>query len=331
MQGREPELRRDAVTGIWSILAPARSERPHTAGDEGEDRACPFCPGNESMTPPEVWALGRQERAADTPGWEVRVIPNLYPALKPDLPDRGWRRGIRVGRPARGYHEVIINSPRHDLTLSRMKPPEALKLFQAYRARYSELASYPRVKQIIIIENHGSQAGASIEHPHTQVFGLPLVPTMVRDELRNARRGWPASCPLCEDVIEAREDGRVIAENRSWVAFTPYASRFPYEVRMVPLSHKPGLDFAGDAELSGLAEMLPAVLRGLSSLLEDPPYNLFIHCAPSDGKDYEHYHWHLEIIPRGEKAAGFELSSGVYINTRAPEESAEKLREAIRG
>jgi UDPglucose--hexose-1-phosphate uridylyltransferase len=282
------------------------------------------------LTPPEVWALGRTRGPVDGPGWEVRVIPNLYPALKPSLPGKGWKRGNRTGRPAKGYHEVIINSPRHDLTMARMRPPQALKLFQAYRSRYSELASYPEVLQVIIIENHGSEAGASIDHPHSQVFALPLVPETMRAELRNTRSRWPERCLLCEGVLDARQDSRVIAENASWAAFTVYASRFPVEIRMVPASHKPSLSMASDDELQGMAELLPSVLAGLARTLDDPPYNLFIHCAPCDGKDYQHYHWHLEIIARGEKGAGFELASGMHINTREPGELAVKLRRAIR-
>lgn len=330
MDDWEPEIRRDPVTGIWSMLATARSQRPHTAGDEGDDEACPFCPGNESLTPPEVWALGRKSGLANTPGWEIRVIPNLYPALKPDLPGKGWRRGNRVGRPAKGYHEVIIHSPHHDLTLAQMRLPQALELMRTYRARYSELASYPQVLQVMIILNQGRQAGASIGHPHTQLFALPLVPRMIRDELRNTRQGWPRSCPLCEDIAEAREDGRLVTENRSWAVFVPYASRFPYQTRLVPLTHEPGIDASTDAELEDLAEILPSVLRGIHRVLDDPPFNLFIHCAPCDGVDYQHYHWRIEIIPRGERGAGFELSTGIYINITAPEEAAEKLREATR-
>jgi UDPglucose--hexose-1-phosphate uridylyltransferase len=299
-------------------------------GDKG-DSGCPFCPGNEAMTPPEVWASGRKGSLADTPGWDVRVIPNLYPALEPDLQDKGWRRGNRVGRPARGYHEVIINSPAHDLTLAQMHESEAFKLMLAYRSRYTELASYPYVLQVLIIENHGSQAGASIEHPHTQVFALPVVPDLTRAELRNTSSGWPQSCPLCREILEARDDGRVVAENGSWVALTPYASRFPYEMRLVPLAHKPALDKATDGELEGLAGMLPAALSALSTVLQDPPYNLFIHCSPCDGKNYRYYHWHLEIVPRQEKAAGFEIGSGMYINVRDPDDAAEDLRQAIGG
>jgi UDPglucose--hexose-1-phosphate uridylyltransferase len=329
LSGGGPEIRRDAVTGVRSIMAPSRSKRPHTTRDDAE-QLCPFCPGNEAMTPPEVWALGRKGSLADTPGWEVRVIPNLYPALEPDLPEKGWRRGNRIGRPARGYHEVIINSPVHDLTLARMDLARALKLMLAWRSRYSELASFPQVAQVLIIVNHGPEAGASIEHPHTQVIALPLVPELTLDELRNTSNAWPRKCLLCEDVVEARDDGRVTAENASWTAFTPYASRLPYEVRLVPISHKPALDGASDAELEALAQILPSSLAALSRVLDDPPYNLFIHCAPCDGKDYQHYHWHLEIIPRHEKSAGFEIGSGMYITTCDPNEAAEKLREAMR-
>jgi len=326
-----PEIRRDPVTGIWSILAVERSRRPGAVEDEVVriTAPCPFCPGNESLTPPEIWAVGREGGAADSPGWKLRVIPNLYPALSPGAAGKGWRREVKAGLAARGYHEVIIHSPDHRRSLAEMEPGETVRLMRAYRLRYRELAVLPGIRQVVIILNHGRAAGASLEHPHTQVFALPLVPQVLRDELRHTRRRSRQGCPLCAEAAASKSEGRVVAENETWMAFAPYAARFPFETWLMPVRHEPGFERIVHGELEGMAEIIPRVLRGLSRLLEDPPYNLFIHGAPCDGKDYQHYHWHVELIPRITRGAGFELSTGMYINITSPEEAAKQLRETI--
>jgi UDPglucose--hexose-1-phosphate uridylyltransferase len=329
--GTYPELRRDPVTGIWSILAVGRSRRPGAGVDDEKngEKTCPFCPGNELLTPPEVWAEGRESGEADSPGWKIRVIPNLYPALFPDAGTKGWRRGARRGVPAQGYHEVIIHSPHHRRSLADMDTEEALGLMRAYRSRYRHLKSLATVRQVMIILNHGREAGASLEHPHTQVFAIPVVPRAVRDELREARR--MGECPLCRAASEAAEDGRQVAENGSFTAFAPYAARYPYETWFTPRCHGADFEKTSDAELEDMAEIIPAVLRGLRGLLDDPPYNLYLHSAPCDKGEYPYYHWHGVLIPRTVREGGFELSTGMHINVVSPEEAARHIREALKG
>ncbi|MBC7229355.1 MAG: DUF4921 family protein [Actinobacteria bacterium] len=320
-----PEIRRDALSGAWSVLATGRSRRPGAAPSASPQQACPFCPGNEALTPPEVWSAGREEGPPDSPGWRIRVVPNLYPALVPEAGKRGWRRGGRVGMPARGDHEVIIHSPHHGLSLGEMDAREATGLLGAWQARFRHFADMPHVRYVQIIVNHKREAGASLEHPHTQVFALPLVPRGVRDELRESRRRGEG-CPLCKEAEEAAADGRVAAEGEGWVAFMPYASRSPFEMRFAPLIHGPDFASAGEGALQGLAEVLTRSLGALSRLLANPAYNLWLHTAPCDGRDYHYYHWHLEMVPRVIVSAGFELATGMYLNVMDPLEAARQLR-----
>lgn len=325
-----PEIRRDPVTGAWSILAAGRARRPGAVpGAGGGAAACPFCPGNESLTPPETYAEGREEGAPDSPGWKVRVVPNLYPALVPEAGTRGWRRGTRRGRPARGEHEVIINSPHHDRSLAVMDAGEAARLMGVYRQRYRRFAALPDVKQVQIVLNHKRESGASLEHPHTQVFVLPVVSRIIADELRETRRSFAGGCILCAAARDAREDGRLIAENDGWAAFAPYASRSAFETWFVPLRHEPDFAAAADGVLEGMADILTRVLGGVAALLGDPAYNLWLHSAPCDGRDHRHYHWHVEMVPRIIITAGFEMATGMYIDIVPPEEAARQLREGL--
>lgn len=328
MEIKHPELRRNAVSGAWSLLAVGRSRRPGATVEKEElDDLCPFCPGHEHLTPPAVWIEGGGEGGKDAPGWRIRIIPNLYPALYPEIEGRGWRRGSRRGMPASGYHEVIVHSPHHDRSLADMEPEEAVGVMWAYRTRYRHLEPMAAVRQVLIILNRGREAGASLEHPHTQVFAIPVVPRAVRDELREARRF--GGCPLCAAEDEARADGRVVAENGSFVAFTPYASALPYETWIAPRRHSPDFEKIGDGELRDMAFLVRSVLRGVSSLLEDPPYNLYVRSAPCDGGSYDYYHWRVVLIPRITRIGGFELASGIFINIVSPEEAAAQLRESI--
>jgi len=328
-EGSLPELRRNPATGIWTILAPARKLRPgaHRGREKAEGEPCPFCPGNERMTPPEVWAEGRESGEPDSPGWRIRVFPNLYPALTPEG-SKGISRGRGGARRAFGYHEVIVHTPHHDRSLASMEEEELRRLVEAYRGRYRELCGRRGVSQVMIIVNHGREAGASLPHPHAQVFALPRVPSAVREELREFRR-VEGRCPLCSEAKAARREGRTVAANRTWEAFAPFASRSPYEVWLAPRRHAPDFARAGGKELEGMADMLLRVMRGLAELLEDPPYNLWLHSAPCDGKDYHYYHYHLEVVPRLTTVAGFELSTGMYIDVLPPEEAASRLKERM--
>ncbi|MDD3718885.1 MAG: hypothetical protein PHP28_09510 [Actinomycetota bacterium] len=325
-----PEIRRDEVTGVWSILAVGRSRRPGAVpGQVGTGPSCPFCPGGESLTPPETWAAGRDGGPPDSPGWKVRAVPNLYPAFMPEAGPRGWRRGGRVGRPARGDHEVIVNSPDHELSLGDMGAEAAALLVDAWLRRYRHFASRDEVRQVQIIINHKREAGASLDHPHTQVFVLPMVTRTIADELREFRRAGDRGCPLCRAVEEAHEDGRVVAENGGWTALVPYAARAPFEMRFVPRRHGSDFGSIGEDGLTAMADILARSLKSLSDLLGNPAYNLWVHTAPCDGKDHGYYHWHVEMVPRIIVSAGFEMATGMHLNILAPGEAARQLRETL--
>lgn len=338
-------MRREPLSGEWTILAPARSLRPggRGLGDVGVDGerkqgtgsvpACPFCPGNEALTPPEIWAEGRERGGPDSPGWKIRVIPNLYPALGGE--DEGKGKGAQrrsrdgISRLARGRHEVIIHTPAHHLPLYRMEPADSVRLMHAYRLRCRALRDVAGVRQILFIVNQGREAGASLEHPHTQVFALPVVPRVLREEIRNSRRLSSRGCPLCTAGEKARRDGRVIAENDGWTALVPFAARLPYETWFVPRRHEPDFARARDGELRAMADIIMRVLAALAGALDDPPYNLWLHTSPCDGKDYHEFHFHLELVPRLAIEAGFEMASGMHINVVPPEEAARRLRESL--
>ncbi len=225
---------------------------------------------------------------------------------------------------------MVIHSPEHGLSLAHMQREDAELLMRVFHMRYRALCALPAVRQVLLILNHGKEAGASIDHPHTQVFALPLVPRAVRDELRNARRLLSRGCPLCTALETARGEGRLVLENGTWAAIAPFAARQPYETWFVPLRHEPDFSRAEEGELRGLADILTRVLAGMSGLLADPPYNLWLHGAPCDGRDHRHYHYHLEMLPRLAVTAGFEMAGGLYINVVTPEDAARDLRSVTR-
>ena len=251
------------------------------------------------------------------------------PAFMPEAGPRGWRRGGRVGRPARGDHEVIVNSPDHELSLGDMGAEAAALLVDAWLRRYRHFASRDEVRQVQIIINHKREAGASLDHPHTQVFVLPMVTRTIADELREFRRAGDRGCPLCRAVEEAHEDGRVVAENGGWTALVPYAARAPFEMRFVPRRHGSDFGSIGEDGLTAMADILARSLKSLSDLLGNPAYNLWVHTAPCDGKDHGYYHWHVEMVPRIIVSAGFEMATGMHLNILAPGEAARQLRETL--
>lgn len=287
---------------------------------------CPFCAGNEGQTPPEVFALRPPGSRADGPGWEVRVVPNKYPAFSAAAgvahPESHYR-----SIPAAGRHEVIIHGPGHDATLARLPVSDVTKVFSVYRERLTELSRAPGLVSAIIIINQGREAGASIEHPHSQLFALPMVAPLLAAELARMKKGRTkdGECPLCSMVAhEVSYKERVIAENEYFIAFCPFASRVPFEIYVVPKAHRPGFAPAGEEELAAAARIVKSVLERLRDRLGDPPYNLYLHTAPfSEDGDY---HWHISILPKLSIIAGFELGTGIMINIAEPDAAAEFLR-----
>jgi UDPglucose--hexose-1-phosphate uridylyltransferase len=328
-----PELRRDPVTGRWVIISPDRQKRPHDfrperAATTGRDQ-CPFCPGHEAMTPCEVLAWRPNGSDRDAPGWELRIVPNKFPALRIEGTLDRVSDGIFERMSGIGAHEVIIETPDHDRSMAAMSEAEIERVLWAYRERIVDLKRDVRLKHVVVFKNRGYAAGATLEHPHSQLIALPIVPDFVREEVDGARRHFDATerCVFCDIVREEMRDGRrVVAENADAVALAPYAPRLAFETWLLPRQHGTRFEEAPPQVAASLAQLLKSTLQRLDRALEMPPFNLIVHTAPFvDGLD-DCYHWHVELMPKLARVAGFEWGTGFYINPTPPEEAAQVLR-----
>jgi UDPglucose--hexose-1-phosphate uridylyltransferase len=328
-----PELRRDPVTGRWVIISTDRQKRPYDfhferAAAIGREH-CPFCPGHEAMTPPEVMAIRQNGSAQNAPGWEVRVVPNKYPALQVEGEFDRRGEGMFDRMNGIGAHEVIIETPHHDRTLAMMSEPEIVQVLWAYRERMLDLKRDIRLRHILIFKNHGAAAGATLEHTHSQLIALPIVPDFVREEIDGSRRHYAIKerCVFCDIVRQDVADGRrLILESADVVALAPYAPRFAFETWLLPKRHGARFEEAPRHEYESLARALKAILERMDRALERPSYNLIVHTSPFGEDTAAVYHWHVEILPKLTRVAGFEWGTGFYINPTSPEEAARVLR-----
>ena len=330
------ELRKDPVTGRWVIISTERRKRPTDFHLEsvaiGPPDGCPFCEGNEEMTPRELLSY-RNGSAPNTPGWSLRVVPNQFPVLRVEGSLDRQGEGLFDKMSGIGAHEVIIETPRHEETLATMGEGAVEQLLWAFRERVQDLKQDRRFRYIIIFKNFGTAAGASLDHSHSQLIALPIVPREVRDEIDGSRAHYAAKerCVFCDIIRQELQDNRrVIADNADMVALAPYAPRFPFETWILPKRHQSAFEDAPRHEYAALARLLGDVLRRMNRTLRNPPYNLLIHSAPLYDGSSEFYHWHVEIIPTLTKVAGFEWATGFYLNPTSPEEAAQVLREARR-
>jgi UDPglucose--hexose-1-phosphate uridylyltransferase len=329
------ELRKDPVTGRWVIISTERRKRPTDFRLESvriaPDPSCPFCEGHEEMTPPELLAVRHNGSTSNAPGWNLRVVPNQFPVLRVEGTLDRQGDGIFDRMNGIGAHEVIIESPRHLDTLADIGDEAIEQVLWAARERMQDLRRDRRFRYIIVFKNHGAAAGASLDHSHTQLIALPIVPREVRDEVDGARVHFEARerCVFCDILRQETKDGRrLIAENADVVVVAPYAPRFPFETWMLPRRHEAHFENAPRHEYSSLARLLGEVLRRINTALDSPPYNLLIHTSPIAETADDYYHWHVEIIPKLTKVAGFEWATGFYLNPTSPEEAAQVLREA---
>jgi len=328
-----PELRKDPVTGRWVIISTDRQKRPNDfrfdrAATIGRDQ-CPFCPGRESLTPPEVLSYRQHGGSANTPGWDVRVVPNKFPALQVEGTLDREGEGIFDRMNGIGAHEVIVETPDHGRTLASMSEPEIERVLSAYRDRMLDLKQDRRLRHILIFKNHGAAAGATLEHSHSQLIALPIVPDFVREEIEGARRHFAEKerCVFCDILRQELVDRpRVVAENADIVALAPYAPRFAFETWLLPKRHASRFEHAPRHEYENLARLLKLLLQRVDRALERPAYNLIVHTSPFSEDTSEVYHWHLELMPRLTSVAGFEWGTGFYINPTSPEEAARVLR-----
>lgn len=328
-----PQLRKDPVVGRWVIIATERSRRPtnfESARPAPAGGFCPFCEGQESQTPPEVYAV-RPEGPANGKGWKVRVVPNKFPALQieGDLERRG--EGLYDLMNGLGAHEVVIESPEHDKGLSDLPVEHIGWILEAFRSRVVDLHRDERFRYVLIFKNHGAAAGATLEHSHSQLIALPIVPRSLQEELDGAERYYEHKerCVFC-DIIQqesSTNDGkRVVATTERFIAIQPFAPRVPFETWILPRRHRSAFHKSDPEEFLDLAGLLKDVLQRIHVALDRPPFNFVIHTSPMQEGDLKHYHWHLEITPKVTRVAGFEIGSGFFINPTPPEDAARFLR-----
>ncbi len=327
LRPRPPEVRSDPVSGQVVIIATDRALRPITAEatrTRPSDEACPFCEGHETETPPEVQARRTACSRPNGPGWTIRVVPNRFPAVIPGCPGVPANQGLFRAAPANGAHEVIIECPAHLTDTFELPTTHVEALLAVYQDRLRAHARDSRLQYGMLFKNVGAPAGASLDHAHAQFLGLPFVPERVQAELAGAQafRRTHGRCVFCE---MANDHERRVLETPHFVVIAPYASRFPFEVWLLPREHQPRFEEA--PRLDDLAAACQTTLRKLKAALGDPPYNYLIHTAPWNAVDIGHYHWHIEVLPRLTLVAGFEWGTGVFINPVPPEQAAACLRD----
>ncbi len=329
-----PELRKDPITGRWVIIATDRAKRPT---DFSRDQVtllgaanCPFCPGHEHKTPPEVLAFRNGSRPNE-PGWSLRVVPNKFPALRVEGELSREGEGLYDKMNGVGAHEVIVESPEHVISLGDLPEKRVEDLFWAFRDRINDLKKDRRLRYIILFKNHGEAAGASLEHTHSQLIALPVVPKRVQEEIDGARKyhEFKERCVYCDIARQELSEGsRLILETEQLAVIAPYAARFPFETWILPKRHESHFENAEIPTIQSLGSAVRTVVRKFDKVLEHPPFNLMVHTAPVQEGPIVHYHWHVELIPKLTRVAGFEWGTGFYINPTPPEEAAAFLKDA---
>ncbi len=334
-----PEMRRNPITGDWTIIATERAKRPHkqpmvnTGSSDGEDYSpdCFFCYGNEHTTPHEVLAYREKPGTPDSSGWTLRVVTNKFSAL--NLDDEFCidnDNPLKTCCYAHGKAEVVIESPHHSLNTALFPQQQIELLLKAYKQRYITLAREASIRYVTMFKNNGTPAGASLSHPHSQIIATPVVPPVIQAEIDGAGEYYKKNkrCVYCDMVKNELDDKtRIIYENDEFLSFAPYASRSPFETWVMPKFHSDSYHKLTEGQLKSLAEVWKAVLYKIYKGLDNPPYNYFIHTSPTRESTDNFYHWHMELIPKMTIMAGFELGTGMYINIAIPEQSAEFLRE----
>jgi UDPglucose--hexose-1-phosphate uridylyltransferase len=329
-----PELRKDPITERWVIISSERGKRPSDWTMEPKVRSggfCPFCPGNEDKTPPEVRALRPGTDQKNVPGWKIRVVPNKFPALQieGDLSRRG--EGLYDLMNGIGAHEVIIETPNHLAELADLDTDHIYDTLLIFRERILDLKNDSRFKYILIFKNHGISAGASLEHSHSQLIATPIIPKRVQEELLGAKKHYDFKerCIYCDILHQEMQMGkRLVVRTDDYVSVEPFAPRFPFETWLLPVRHYSHFEAMELREYYGVAAVLKETLQRLNRTLENPHYNFILHTSPVQEAPLLEYHWHIEIIPKLTKVAGFEWGTGFYINPTPPEESARFMREA---
>ena len=326
-----PEIRQNIITRQWVIIATERARRPDQFKSEADSRkdlpshdpTCPFCPGNEAMTPAETY------RFPQSGPWQVRSFQNKFAALSSEGELARHIDGLRRTISGVGVHEVIAESPVHNTSLALMTDAEVERIIAACLDRYLKVFTDRRVEAVTLFKNHGAAAGTSLVHPHLQLIGTPVIPTEVRERLEWALRFYDdnGTCIFCATMNdELHEQSRLVAENKHFVAFIPFAALSPFHLWIYPRRHSASFGAISADEIASFARILRTVQRKLYFGLNDPDFNLVMRTAPRESTHIRYYHWYMSVVPRLTKAAGFELGSGMFINVSRPEDSAAFLR-----
>jgi len=336
-----PEIRKDGIVERWVVFSPERLRRPMQydlhAIEDANHEPDPFLAGSESYTPPEVFAIREPGSAANGPGWKVRVVPNHFPALRVEGELHKEAVGLYDKMSGVGAHEVVIETPEANVELEQQPLENIVNVLKAYRSRLADLAKDSRFRYLFAFKNVGLLAGASLKHAHSQIIALPVIPINIREKLDAAKKYYAQKeRNLFEDILkgEIKSGERLVFQNAGYGAFCPFASRFSFEVMIMPKQQRANFSACTDHELVLLADILQKVLMAYRVGLERPDYNLILHTAParaSKSDDWDtmeqDFRWHIEIFPRLSGVAGFEFGTGFYINPMLPEDSAKFLRE----
>lgn len=339
-----PELRKDPVIGRWVIIATERAKRPEDFKIEPEEpppqELCPFCEGHEKQTPPEIFAVRGSQTGNNQPGWQVRVVPSIAPLFKSgtDLGRRG--QGMYDLMNGVGAHEIIIETPKHIANIADLEEEQITQVIDCYVERFLQLQKDERIKYLLMFKNYKHSAGGGkTPHSRSQLIATPINPKRVKEELIGAMKyfEYKERCVFCDIVKqEIDQKERVIIDIDGLIAVSPFAGRFPFEIWILPKEHSCDFFNIRPEHRRHLAGILKKVMSKLKKVLNDPPYNYVLHTAPFRRQKAgywktinEDFHWHIEIIPRLTRVAGFEWGSGFYLNPTSPEEAAKVLRETV--
>ncbi len=337
-----PELRKDPIIGRWVIIATERARRPDQFSGNPEEfppeKPCPFCEGAESQTPKEIYALRPRNTQPNSPGWDLRVVPSIAPFLKieGDLERRG--KGLYDIMNGVGAHEIVVETNQHIANMSDLSNEQIAKVLKCYADRIIDLEKDPRFKYVLVFKNYGKSAGgSSIRHSRSQLIATPVNPKRVKEELAGSRHyfDYHERCVFCDLIHqEIKQKDRLILDLDGFIAISPFAARFPFETWILPKKHCCDFTSQDSDSFKNLGKVLKSVLLKLKKGLNDPPYNYIFHTAPfrRQKSGYwktidQDYHWHIEIMPRLTRVAGFEWGTGFYICPIIPEDAAKFLRE----
>jgi UDPglucose--hexose-1-phosphate uridylyltransferase len=322
------EFRKDPLHNKWVLIVPTRGKRPHAFFNEEkkeekqDEKNCPFCEGNEHLTPPEVDSFRNKGKEND-PGWKIRVFPNKYPALDKEIKMNAPEDKFQEFAEAYGFHEVIAETPSHTKDMYSMNQEEILLILKMYRKRYKILKQKKNIKSVFIFKNHGRAAGASLSHSHSQVLALSIVPPFIEEE--TAIHVKSNICIYCHLIEKAFGENRVFLENNSFVVIAPYASEVPYQLTLLPRAHELPFEEVTDEQLVLLADVFRKIFNKYKALLGNAPFNYFLNTLPLREK-FSNSHWNIQIMPKLIIPAGFEKGTGISINPVSPESAVRELK-----